>query len=66
MSFGVGAFPFGLFQTTFTTNHNDYHYAPRKYFDSRNPILSFSFQHHLAHLNVINMIYYPEYFSALH
>lgn len=29
MSFGVGAFPFGLFQTTFTTNPHDYHYAPR-------------------------------------
>ena len=23
MSFGVGAFPFGLFQTTFTTNNNE-------------------------------------------
>jgi hypothetical protein len=31
MSFGVGAFPFGLFQTTFATNNNDYHYAPRMY-----------------------------------
>jgi len=31
MSFGVGAFPFGLFQTTFATNNNDYHYAPRIY-----------------------------------
>ena len=31
MSFGVGAFPFGLFQTTFTTNQTDYHYAPRMY-----------------------------------
>jgi hypothetical protein len=33
MSFGVGAFPFGLFQTTFTTNNTDYNYAPRMYFD---------------------------------
>jgi hypothetical protein len=33
MSFGVGAFPFGLFQTTFTTNNTDYQYAPRTYFD---------------------------------
>jgi hypothetical protein len=33
MSFGVGAFPFGLFQTTFTTNNNDYHYAPRMYLE---------------------------------
>jgi len=32
MSFGVGAFPFGLFQTTFTTNNNNnnFTYAPRK------------------------------------
>jgi hypothetical protein len=29
MSFGVGAFPFGLFQTTFTTNNTDHHYATR-------------------------------------
>lgn len=31
MSFGVGAFPFGLFQTTFTTNNhnNNFTYAPR-------------------------------------
>ncbi|CAF0961283.1 unnamed protein product [Rotaria sordida] len=29
MSFGVGAFPFGLFQTTFTTNNNnDHQYGP--------------------------------------
>jgi hypothetical protein len=29
MSFGVGAFPFGLFQTTFATNNNDYNFVPR-------------------------------------
>ena len=29
MSFGVGAFPFGLFQTTFATNPHDHYYAPR-------------------------------------
>lgn len=36
MSFGVGAFPFGLFQTTFTTNNANYNYAPRMKFFSRN------------------------------
>jgi hypothetical protein len=35
MSFGVGAFPFGLFQTTFTTNNTDYQYAPRMYFKKK-------------------------------
>lgn len=29
MSFGVGAFPFGLFQTTFNTNNTDLHYRTR-------------------------------------
>ncbi|CAF3448144.1 unnamed protein product [Rotaria socialis] len=28
MSFGVGAFPFGLFQTTFATNNHDHQYTP--------------------------------------
>jgi hypothetical protein len=34
MSFGVGAFPFGLFQTTFTTNNRDFHYATRLYLNA--------------------------------
>jgi hypothetical protein len=29
MSFGVGAFPFGLFQTTFNANNTDPTYTPR-------------------------------------
>jgi hypothetical protein len=29
MSFGVGAFPFGLFQTTFATNAHEYQHATR-------------------------------------
>jgi len=42
MSFGVGAFPFGLFQTTFTTNAHDYPYATRmKYHQIILPIQSF-------------------------
>jgi hypothetical protein len=32
MSFGVGAFPFGLFQTAFTTNNMDHTNIPRIYF----------------------------------
>jgi len=31
MSFGIGAFPFGLFQTTFTTNNTDQHQTSRRY-----------------------------------
>lgn len=31
MSFGVGAFPFGLFQTTFTANNTNDTYTPREY-----------------------------------
>ena len=34
MSFGVGAFPFGLFQTTFNTNNTDFHYRTRAYSNS--------------------------------
>jgi hypothetical protein len=47
MSFGVGAFPFGLFQTGFPTNNTDHNYTQRIYFKNKK-IIIFVFCHFLA------------------
>jgi hypothetical protein len=41
MSFGVGAFPFGLFQTGFPTNNTDHNYTQRIYFKNKKIIIFF-------------------------